>query len=459
MPSEASEPQLRMSAAPRGRRHLLALDLLLAASLLLPLGVFAGVAAYDRSRTLAGVERDLLSTLDSLHGHAENIFRLQALALGAAEEHLRAIPDAELRAAPARHQQHLAALRRHADGAVGIVVFDAEGRPVLDAERATPPAGVSIADRDYFRHHRDRPGAGPIVSGPLRSRANGTTIFFTTVRRNAPDGSFAGVIAAGTRQEEMTRHWEGVTQAPDALVALIHQSGAILARRPAVDPEEQPNLPPSAPLAALIRSGAEGVIARGTSPIDGIERIFAVRRLDRVPVHVAHGLPLIGALGDWRRRMQVYGSFAVAAAASLFLLALLARRRTEELRQLNATLEARVTERTAELKAGEASLRLLASEVDHRAKNALAVVQATLRLTPKLDTESYARAVEGRVSALARAADAAGAGPLARRQPPSAAGGGSHAPCGRRGRIARGAGGAAGPAAARGRTADRDGGA
>jgi PAS domain S-box-containing protein len=46
---------------------------------------------------------------------------------------------------------------------------------------------------------------------------------------------------------------------------------------------------------------------------------------------------------------------------------------------------------------------LLAREVDHRAKNVLAVVQAALRLTPKHDAASYARAVEGRVSALARA--------------------------------------------------------
>jgi two-component sensor histidine kinase len=41
--------------------------------------------------------------------------------------------------------------------------------------------------------------------------------------------------------------------------------------------------------------------------------------------------------------------------------------------------------------------------VDHRAKNVLAVVQAALRLTPKGDAEAYAKAVEGRVMALARA--------------------------------------------------------
>ena len=51
----------------------------------------------------------------------------------------------------------------------------------------------------------------------------------------------------------------------------------------------------------------------------------------------------------------------------------------------------------------EALQALLAREVDHRAKNILAVVQSVLRLTPKGDAAAYASAVEGRVAALARA--------------------------------------------------------
>ncbi len=51
----------------------------------------------------------------------------------------------------------------------------------------------------------------------------------------------------------------------------------------------------------------------------------------------------------------------------------------------------------------EERILLLAREVDHRSKNALAVVQAALRLTPRADARTYADAVEGRVSALARA--------------------------------------------------------
>ncbi|MBX6375268.1 MAG: PAS domain S-box protein [Acetobacteraceae bacterium] len=56
-----------------------------------------------------------------------------------------------------------------------------------------------------------------------------------------------------------------------------------------------------------------------------------------------------------------------------------------------------------EQKASEERQALLMRELDHRAKNALAVVQAAVRLTPKDDPETFAHAVEGRVAALARA--------------------------------------------------------
>jgi PAS domain S-box-containing protein len=56
-----------------------------------------------------------------------------------------------------------------------------------------------------------------------------------------------------------------------------------------------------------------------------------------------------------------------------------------------------------ERKAAEERQAMLSREVDHRAKNALAVVQAALRLTSAPDLPNYVRAIEGRVAALARA--------------------------------------------------------
>ncbi|MGG5819631.1 HWE histidine kinase domain-containing protein [Falsiroseomonas sp. HW251] len=57
----------------------------------------------------------------------------------------------------------------------------------------------------------------------------------------------------------------------------------------------------------------------------------------------------------------------------------------------------------SERRRADARQELMTRELDHRAKNALAVVLAALRLTPVKDPRAYAAAVEGRVAALARA--------------------------------------------------------
>lgn len=56
-----------------------------------------------------------------------------------------------------------------------------------------------------------------------------------------------------------------------------------------------------------------------------------------------------------------------------------------------------------ERKANEGARALLAREVDHRAKNALAIVQALVSLTKAPTRDAFVEAVTGRVSALARA--------------------------------------------------------
>lgn len=57
----------------------------------------------------------------------------------------------------------------------------------------------------------------------------------------------------------------------------------------------------------------------------------------------------------------------------------------------------------AELRAAHDRQAFLAREVDHRAKNALAVVQAAVRLTKAATVEAFVAAVQGRIAALARA--------------------------------------------------------
>ncbi|MGD9965527.1 MAG: response regulator [Hyphomonadaceae bacterium] len=78
-------------------------------------------------------------------------------------------------------------------------------------------------------------------------------------------------------------------------------------------------------------------------------------------------------------------------------------RKTRELARMNVELEARVTERTAELEAAISRQELLAREVDHRARNALAVIQSIVSLTPSNSPGEFVDAIKGRIRAMASA--------------------------------------------------------
>jgi len=386
----------------RTRRRFQAIDALLLAAILLPALLFVAVALYDRNQTLALAERDLLATLDTLHGHAEKVFQFQTLALGATEARLRDQSDEEILANAASHHAYLRTLRRHTDEWLGIVVFGADGRPLVDSEHPVAPRDIDVSDRSYFRWHKEHSGPGPYVAGLIRSRADDEPVFFITARRSATDGSFLGVITVGVRQSAFVDYWNHAAPSPDALISLTRDDGVILARNPPLDPDKGTRISRQAPLWQAMMSGTEHMVMRGTSPVDGIERLAAFRRLERFPVNISYGNPTQAVFSRLNLRMMIYGAFAIVLSAALFSLALIAKRHTRELREMNASLEQRVAERTAEIKASESRVRLLAQEVDHRAKNALAVVLATLRLTPKKDAATYAKAVEGRISALAR---------------------------------------------------------
>jgi len=77
--------------------------------------------------------------------------------------------------------------------------------------------------------------------------------------------------------------------------------------------------------------------------------------------------------------------------------------KTRALARMNSELEQRVAERTSQLEAAIARQELLAREVDHRARNALAVIQSIVSLTPHDDAPKFAEAVKGRIRAMATA--------------------------------------------------------
>ncbi len=78
-------------------------------------------------------------------------------------------------------------------------------------------------------------------------------------------------------------------------------------------------------------------------------------------------------------------------------------RKTQALARLNDALEQRVADRTAELESATKRQELLAREVDHRARNALAVIQSIVSLTAASSPADFVTSINGRIRAMARA--------------------------------------------------------
>jgi two-component sensor histidine kinase len=76
-------------------------------------------------------------------------------------------------------------------------------------------------------------------------------------------------------------------------------------------------------------------------------------------------------------------------------------RKTRALKRLNRELEQRVADRTLELNLAIDRQILLTQEVDHRAKNAYAVIQSIIHLTKRDSPQAFAEALLGRIAAMA----------------------------------------------------------
>ncbi len=74
-----------------------------------------------------------------------------------------------------------------------LTVVNADGSWLVGSN---PVSAINLADRAYFRHHRDNPGREAFVGPPIRSRVTDQWVITVSRRFQSNDGGFAGVVVA-----------------------------------------------------------------------------------------------------------------------------------------------------------------------------------------------------------------------------------------------------------------------
>ena len=237
-----------------------------------------------------------------------------------------------------------------ADDMASVRVIDATGATLAESDSLVPTA-ANVADRDYFQYLRDHASDTLYISSPLVSRITDQPVLVFARRLSQRDGSFAGIVAGSVDLSYLRQLFSQLDFGTGGSVALVRTDGAMLARYPAVTNGAR-TIAGTPRFETMMREGSGLIDA--VSTIDGVDRLYAYRRVGELPLIVTASYGRDAVFAGWRRKaMLVLSAFtALVGVAAALLFALrrqLARRAVAERRALASAERARRSERTLAL--------------------------------------------------------------------------------------------------------------
>jgi signal transduction histidine kinase len=334
---------------------------LLVAAFLVPALLFLIVAWHDRALVLEDAKRDVLRTVAIFEQHARNVFETHVLVAAQINERVRGMTWEEIGNSD-QLRQNLKSICDQYPQVQSLWLLDPAGI-VRNSSLDLPDTPIVSADRDFFVTLREK-DVGTFISSPMIGRMNGFVNFNLARRRTGRSNEFDGVIVVSIRPPYFVQFWRNVISRLDrSAMLLVRADGAVLAREPFPNYEASKLSPDSRLMRAITQADAGSYHA--ISPIDGVERIFAYRKVDRFPVYVGHGVAVEDALSVWRQHLFLYGSFFALATLGLGLMAAAMRHASREANALNRWC---------------AAARQLAEEAERRA-----ATEEQLRQSQKMD--------------------------------------------------------------------------
>ncbi|MDF9616402.1 sensor domain-containing diguanylate cyclase [Pseudomonas entomophila] len=319
--------------------HLVFLLLLVIACSLASLTLWKVVAS--RERALEDINTHSLNLTQALATYSEGIVKQSSMILLGLVERLETegsgVVQIERLSQLVSRQQPLMPQMS------GVTIYDRDGRWLMSSNRPIP-AGANSSDRAYFIHHRDDPSPEPFIGPPIRSRSNQEWVITVSRRFNGPDGEFAGVVAVTLGIENFLRLFGKIDVGQDGAIGLSHTDGSLLVRYPFREQDMGRNFSKSPIYAKYLVDQSVGT-ASFTSSLDGVERLYAFRKSDRLPLLTTVALGKREALAAWRLEallslLVVAGLLALTGVIGWMLIRAIRRRITvqDQLREAQQQL-------------------------------------------------------------------------------------------------------------------------
>ena len=374
-------------------------------AVLVPLTTFVAAAWWGYEHAVAEAEAAAERTAVLVRGQAQRSFEIAALIAHRAADAASG-PQPAVRAREAEIHARLADMVAGLPAVVNLNVWDASGRPVARSDRYPSDHIVAIDDRPYFLQQKTAPQ--PLgISEVLTGRQTGLELVNATVRRDAADGQFDGVVSVSLAPSFFRDYYRSLaTENPSlARFALVRTDGALLAVWPPRDPGASMRVAPDDEVFARVRAGERSGHLEVRSRRDGQMRFVNFQLVGQFPLYVVTGVSRAAMLAGWLRFVGLLAAVLVPVTGGLTYVSLVALRKTRREQSITAELNDAVARRTAAEKGMLESQKLetlaqLTGGVAHDFNNLLAIVSSSLHVHRHLHPE---QAEERHLQAVSRA--------------------------------------------------------
>ena len=290
--------------------------------------VFSLASDYQSDSQQARVAAENITQV--LEEHALSIFNLTDLLLREVERNVRPEDMKLAHGAGSSRKQYLGALlKSQVDSVpeVGVIhVADARGNFIYSS--LDPIPGINISDRDYFKRQMAATAATPepVISPPLISRTTGKWTIILSRRLNFEDGSFAGIVLVILNLEYFQQFYHTLNLGAHGLVALYNNDLRLAARYPPSEKDTGKIINLQAQI--YLEKGITHGVYNAKSAVDGIERLFAFRKVGNLPFIVFAGISGDDYLAEWRWHIWQY-SFTATIFSLLIIGFILLQKRAE----------------------------------------------------------------------------------------------------------------------------------
>ena len=198
---------------------------------------------------------------------------------------------------------------------------------------------VNLAERDYFRHHRDNPSSGLYISKPFKSKVSNTWRFSLSRPLRDFQGRFAGLVSVTFEMDYFEKFYKSLDAGSHGRIMLLTTAGDILVHEPFSEQLFSQDLKNAPLFTKYLPSAPSGTYHIDKAALSQARRIVSYSKLASFPVISVVSLDTAEITAPWLKSIYAQAGIGGLLILLIALLSYFFLQQVRALEQVNLKLE------------------------------------------------------------------------------------------------------------------------